>query len=319
MRVAYSLLRVLVLLAPILLFSIVSEASIYRVNTNCENCLNLRDGSLGRTGFTIPRGTRIRVTGEARNGYVPAKFRYQGQITTFYLSQRYLRLDDNQSVASPEPEEDTSRRPSEPAESGVEYTRNDNYPASGSEAEKRAWVHSQLRYWISLSGNDLLDSSPRDMGNYCPSYSSLSRDQRVEMWASLMTKVSFYESTYNTHLTHTESFTDSTGARVVSTGLFQLSRESARGYGCPVNSTNDLKNPVLNTQCAVRIMNRWVGRDNLVGEGSRGGGRYWAVFRGTRSYTRLSRAGIMQASQEYCSNPTAPADDDAPYQNSVAM
>jgi soluble lytic murein transglycosylase-like protein len=90
-----------------------------------------------------------------------------------------------------------------------------------------------------------------------------------------------YESGFDPSQTYTESFTDRSGNRVVSTGLLQLSQESARGYGHSV-TTQDLMDPYVNLQVGVDILEHWVSRDGVIaGDGNTGGGRYWSVLRPT--------------------------------------
>ena len=284
---------------------------VFRVQTQCARCLRIIDQNFNDTGQRIPKNTLVQTVGPINNGYYPVLFSQSGRQVVYYLHSTYLAP---YGTVRPAP---TTTTPRDEAPAPVTATTTPvterpgtNYPASGNEDQRRAWVFNQLRYWVSFSGNNLINSNPQDMNQFCPNYSSLNREQKVDLWATLMTRVSYFESEYDTRETHTESFRDSSGARVISTGLFQLSRESARGYGCPMNNQEDLMDPVKNTQCAVTIMNRWVGRDNLVGRGSRGGGRYWAVFRGTREYTRLARASIIDSARSYCASVDGPGSGD---------
>lgn len=284
--------RILFLFLLLFFTSAQSFADYFYVDTNCSNCLYLRNSNLRWTSYTIPKDTRVRVAGPERNGHYPVYFIQNRKVVIYYLPSRYLRRNRDRHLPT------VANEPSRP------FTRGDAFPISGSEESRKSWVFNQLKYWIALTGQNMINKNPRDLAQYCPNYATLSNEQKVEMWATMLTQVSYFESKYDTNTTYRESFTDSTGARVISTGLFQLSRESARGYGCPVSSTQDLKDPNVNLQCAVKIMGRWVDRDNMVGRGTRGGGRYWSVFRGTTNYTSLARASIIDSTKKYCAAPT---------------
>ena len=119
-------------------------------------------------------------------------------------------------------------------------------------------------------------------------------------WANIFSMIAFYESKFDPKTSYTEGFDDATGAPVVSRGLFQLSLESGRGYGCPFTTVDDVHDPVKNIQCAVKILERWVIRDNRIAGkktfgGYLGGARYWAVLRGNRDYTLESLKAIQKA------------------------
>jgi hypothetical protein len=114
---------------------------------------------------------------------------------------------------------------------------------------------------------------------------------RKEFWVKLITEMIRYESDFNPQSKYTEAFSDSTGQRVVSRGLLQISYESARGYGCPIKRVEDLHDSKLNIECGVRILNRWVPRDRMIGTNKLGGARYWAVLRESSK----ARAKIIEA------------------------
>jgi hypothetical protein len=102
-------------------------------------------------------------------------------------------------------------------------------------------------------------------------------------WVRLLSEMARHESNYNPNLTYQESFKNSKGEYVISTGLFQLSYESVAGYGFPGLTTNDLKQPILNITIAVKILERWVVNDGCIACQARGawqgGARYWSVLR----------------------------------------
>lgn len=252
--------------------------------------LSIRDSNLRKTGDVIARGQIVEAVGRENNGYIPVIYPgHPNQI--FYVSSRYLQRRGpvtTQATVLP-------AAPLAPATAGA-------FPEEAAESTRRQWTFERIKYHLSQTGQSLINSNPRDISDYCPNYSSLTSEQRLNFWAKLMTEVVHLESNFEADQTYTESFTDDSGQRVVSTGLFQLSRESSQGYRCPVRSTEDLKNAETNISCAVRILQRWVTRDDVIfARPDRGGGRYWSVFRESNK-----RAQIRGEARQYCDSVSTP-------------
>jgi hypothetical protein len=105
-----------------------------------------------------------------------------------------------------------------------------------------------------------------------------------ENWVHLFAGMCNFESGFRPAHTYKEAFKNSRGEFVISTGLFQVSYESAAGYGFKGITTEQLKDPYKNIDVAVAIMRRLVTRDGIVASGtnnfnSLGGARYWSVLR----------------------------------------
>lgn len=155
----------------------------------------------------------------------------------------------------------------------------------------------------------LLQTVPNDYQTFCPNFKNLSQSQKANFWATIITRMAKYESDFRPQKTFKEppSLKTRTGARVISSGLLQISLESGRGYGCNLSSTDDLCQAENNIRCGIRILNRLVQRDGVIGTaghrgGNRGAARYWAVFRTTRKYTRTARASIITSARAFCNN-----------------
>lgn len=173
------------------------------------------------------------------------------------------------------------------------------FPWDGKHSDYKSWnkyTYSAIKKY----GQSLIAKRPSDIKEFCPNYDKLNEEGKIMFWIGLLSSMSKFESTFNPKMEYKEDFTDSTGRRVISAGLLQLSYESARAYGCPIKSTNDLKNAEVNLSCSVRIMNRWVSKDYVISDKSgswRGGARYWAVLR--RS-SMLNSIQDMTSSLEVC-------------------
>lgn len=123
---------------------------------------------------------------------------------------------------------------------------------------------------------------PEDIDAWCPGYRQARAEGRQAFWAGLMSALAKFESSYDPTVSYTENFVDSTGQLVVSRGLLQLSRESAKGYGCAVVTGEELHDPSVNLDCAARILKRLVGRDGRIASTDTpwlGAAKYWSPFR----------------------------------------
>jgi hypothetical protein len=117
-----------------------------------------------------------------------------------------------------------------------------------------------------------------DEKEFCPQ--GLTRQNWVHLFASIAKN----ESNFKPALTYRESFKNSKGEYVISTGLYQVSYESAAGYGFRGLTTEALKDPLLNTRVAVAIVKKLSAQDGrLAGKKPNGqwagAARYFSVFR----------------------------------------
>jgi hypothetical protein len=149
-------------------------------------------------------------------------------------------------------------------------------------AQGTEWTAHVLNKLDTL-GRNLLEVEASDATTICPRYASLSYGQKKQAWAFFISAIVRYESNFDPSRSYQESFRDSTGARVVSRGLLQLSLESSRAYSCGFASSQEIHDPFMNLSCGIKILNHWVGRDKKIAGGTRGawkgGARYWAVLR----------------------------------------
>lgn len=155
------------------------------------------------------------------------------------------------------------------------------------------WGHPEWTAHLlsELNASTLPDRMPSDLIKLCPKYDKLSRPERRDVWAHLIVAMAKRESGWKPETKYVENFKGSDGKYIVSRGLLQLSQSSANGYGCEISPAEELHDPLVNLSCAVRIIDRWVGRDG-VAMGSPGKntgcGRYWSVCRASSgSYTKV--------------------------------
>lgn len=129
---------------------------------------------------------------------------------------------------------------------------------------------------IDRYGQDLLSAKPSDGGTY-------SYQQTKQFWIMLISSMARFESAFKPETSYTEKFADANGVRVVSRGLLQISIESGKGYGCVIPKAEDLHDPKVNLECGVKILNKWVPKDGVIGTNKKGGARYWSVLRESNS------------------------------------
>ena len=142
---------------------------------------------------------------------------------------------------------------------------------------------------------------PRDAKKF--NLKTRTRVERLLSYANLLTEIARWESSFNPTATYDEAFKDRNNEIVVSTGLFQLSTESLRGYDLHY-STEKLKDPIINIRCAVKVFVTWLERDKVIARKRwcffgpwRGSARYWSVLRGERDYTARALDAIREANK----------------------
>ncbi len=127
-----------------------------------------------------------------------------------------------------------------------------------------------------LRNSTLNGATPSDLAEFFPDGQAT-----PENWLKLMSAMAQRESGFDPNQTYTETFKDRNGDFVISTGLFQVSQESSRGYGFPGITTQDLKDPYKNIDVTVAIMEKLISKGNCIACGrEKGASEYWAVLNG---------------------------------------
>lgn len=108
---------------------------------------------------------------------------------------------------------------------------------------------------VETHGADLLSEVPRDIAEWCPAYEENGREDRAAFWAGFISTLARYESTWNPR---------AVGGNGRWFGLMQIYPPTADFRDCRVQSGEGLKRGSDNLNCAVRIMNITVPRDNAI-------------------------------------------------------
>jgi hypothetical protein len=152
------------------------------------------------------------------------------------------------------------------------------------------WWNKVLAEQIKISGLDKLKTTDMKEFGYKDGMDP------VEFWGKILVRMAYHESGFKKDLVYKESFKDSHGNYVRSTGLFQISIESAnnRNRGdCKFTHERELKDAELNIRCSVKIFTWFIKDDKRIsGKSSRwlGPSRYWSVLRTPSKLESIKKA-----------------------------
>lgn len=181
---------------------------------------------------------------------------------------------------------------------------------SSSYPQRTQWSQ-YLQQIISTTWSALLPGAD-DMDTFCPKYSTLSNDQRANVWAQLFVGVAKYESAWSPTSRYQESTmgTDPvTGKPVYSEGLLQLSYQDIQVYPfCQFDWSVDknlsatdpnktILDPYKNLYCGVGIMVKQIGRSGLITVSSNA---YWSTLRKGGSYQQISGIAAIVKKLPFC-------------------
>ena len=144
---------------------------------------------------------------------------------------------------------------------------------------------------LAAHGAPMVNTVPRDIGDWCPAYRQNGPQLRRAFWVGMMSALAKHESTWNPRAV-------GGGGRWY--GLLQIYPDTARRYGCRARTGEALTNPADNLSCAARIMAVTVPRDQAVAVRD---GRWRGVAADWGPMTNQSKISEMQAwtrSQDYC-------------------
>ena len=164
-----------------------------------------------------------------------------------------------------------------------------------SKPKAKEWTDSVVSA-LEAHGSDMLKVKPKDESKWCPGLGAMSEAKKKQFYVYLISAMAERESNFKPELTYTESFNDSKGKKVISRGMLQISIESGNAYGCGFKTTADLHDAGKNLSCGVKILHRWIGRDQHIGPKQLGGARYWSVLRDTSG----SQGKIKSKTLEFC-------------------
>lgn len=158
----------------------------------------------------------------------------------------------------------------------------------------------------------LADNPAQDVGEFCPRYNTLTRDQRLNFWGQLISAMAYYESAWNPLSRFWEKsmgVDPITGGNVYSEGLLQLSYQDIRPYKfCEFDwskdkslAANDPKKTILdpakNLRCGVKILAKQLTREKMIGSTK---GVYWAVLMRNSTRHKIPQIAALTKSLSFC-------------------
>ena len=153
--------------------------------------------------------------------------------------------------------------------------------------ERKAWSDELRR---AIGPNLVVLETATDITQFAPNYASLSKSQRLDVWAALFEAiVSFEDATFDPTKSVLEDKilnkkTKKYYTPYPSIGLFQLSYKEQSAYGWKEDMKSKyLEDPLANIRCGVKVLTYWVKHDHVIASGGdkdpRGGAQYWKVLR----------------------------------------
>lgn len=154
--------------------------------------------------------------------------------------------------------------------------------------------HELAQAMVIQEAPQLLQTIPKDVGNYCPQYEQWAPEERLEFWGLFLSVISWMESSHRTEHSYEEiGITDSTGENVTSRGLLQFSYESAQGYLPSLEKPEDLHNPEISLRVGAIALRRLIINDHVISEGEKGAwkgaARYWSVLRKNPKHIQIQK------------------------------
>ncbi len=198
------------------------------------------------------------------------------------------------SVPSPTPAPPTINPPQNPPTSGLyAITTKALWETTTNGAAGALWTQASMGL-IAKYGANLLKGTA-DIANFCPRYSQLTDNLKMNFWVYLVSAVTKYESGYRPTSRFKEPGMGNdpiTHLPVYSEGLLQLSYQDSNVY--PFCNEFDwakdrsldasdprrtILDPVKNLTCGIRIMNQIMGKHNAIAFNS---GQYWSTLMPSR-------------------------------------
>ena len=149
--------------------------------------------------------------------------------------------------------------------------------------DSQAWTEGTLDA-LESHGRVLPAMVPADVAEWCPGYEGQTEENRAAFWAGLFSALAKHESTWRP---------EAVGGGGLWYGLVQILPSTARAYGCDATTGAELKEPVANLRCGVRIAAHQVADRGTV----RRGMLDWGPF---HSAAKRAEMSAWTRAQPYC-------------------
>lgn len=182
---------------------------------------------------------------------------------------------------------------------------------SKTKPERKAW--SDFAFQVISEEYQRLNRAA-DIEYFCPRYSSLSKEQRINVWGQFFAGVSYFESGWSptSRMQETTQGTDKiTGQPVYSEGLLQLSYQDVQWASyCEFEWPKDknlassspqktILDPFKNLSCGIKILARQIDKYKYIVMAKN---VYWAVLRdpAVGKYSKVSQIATYTKKLSFC-------------------
>lgn len=176
------------------------------------------------------------------------------------------------------------------------------------------WSEHSMKVILDEEASTFL-AGAEDMNLFCPSFYSLSNQERATVWTQIISGISYYESGYNPTSRYVETtmgIDPITGQQVVSEGLLQLSYQDITGWKfCEFDWNKDknlsakdprktILDPYKNLRCGIKIMASQLRKKKRITLSS---GVYWAVLKNNGKYQKIDQIASISKGLKICQSP----------------
>jgi hypothetical protein len=214
-----------------------------------------------------------------------------------------LSSNTSSSVTTPTPTPTPSTPSTSTGSSTTDTTTSTTYKPealsweSSSHPERAAWstaaIQAVTTYFTQLD-------KAKDVTSFCPNYNSLSKDQRINLWADIFASDAYYECGWDP----TEYSVDvgtSNDKDTWSVGLLQLSVVDQQSYGFNFGfNFADLQDPAKNLQLGAAIMAKQITKYGVILIPVGGSGLYWATLHPGGKYDASASIEKMTKKLSFC-------------------
>lgn len=168
---------------------------------------------------------------------------------------------------------------------------------SNSYPERKAW--SKAAYDLVAAKLSTLDAAD-DVTTFCPRYDSLTRNQKINLWANLIAATAYYECGWNPKAGSVD-VGNASDKDTWSVGLLQLSVVDQPNYGFNYGySYADLQDPVKNMRLGLAILAKQISKRGVIAIPTGMSGLYWATLHPGGKYDKTSSIATMTKRHTYC-------------------
>ena len=178
-----------------------------------------------------------------------------------------------------------------------------------SNPEREAWSAFLIQ-----SLNEQYDSFSKasDSKDFCPKFSSLTKDQKINLWAEILVWMMYYESGWSpvNWMTEKSMGIDAvTGKQVKSEGLLQMSYQDTQWHKfCTFDWSKDkllkqddpkktIFNPITNMDCGVKVLAKQIASKGAISLKS---SVYWSVIKIDGKYSKLPQIMAKTKALPFC-------------------